>query len=172
MKILDFGLARILAPIDAAADPAPDLSATAAGVLLGTAAYMSPEQVRRAAVDERADIWAFGCVLFEMLTGTRAFPGDSTHEILARVLEREPAFSLLPAATPEPIRRLLRRSLEKNRDRRLGYIGDAILDFDDASAPALAPARVVPTSWWIAGAVAGGLAAGALAATLIVTASR
>ena len=169
VKILDFGLARILATIDAAADPAPDLSAAAEGVLLGTAAYMSPEQVRRAAVDERADIWAFGCVLFEMLTGTRAFPGNSTHEILARVLEREPAFSLLPAATPEPIRRLLRRSLEKNRDRRLGYIGDAVLDFDDASAPALAPARAVPTSWWIAGAVAGGLAAGALAATLIVT---
>jgi serine/threonine-protein kinase len=168
VKILDFGLARMLASSDTGADHTPDLSAQAEGVLLGTAAYMSPEQVRRSAVDERADIWAFGCVLFEMLTGTRAFPGSSTPEILARVLEREPAFSLLPPATPEPIRRLLRRTLEKNRDRRLGYIGDAILDFDDASAPALTAARGVPGSWKIAGGILGGVAAGVLGAMLLV----
>jgi serine/threonine-protein kinase len=169
VKILDFGLARILEPATAGAPiHAADLSAQAAGVLLGTAAYMSPEQIRSAAVDERADIWAFGCVLFEMLTGTRAFPGSSTHEILALVIEREPAFSLLPAATPEPIRRLLRRSLEKNRDRRLGYIGDAILDFDDASTPPLTAARTIPSSWKIAGTLGGGVAAGALAAALML----
>jgi Tol biopolymer transport system component len=167
VKILDFGLARILEPA-AASVQAPDLSAQAAGVLLGTAAYMSPEQVRSAAVDERADIWAFGCVLFEMLTGTRAFPGTTTHEILARVLEREPAFSLLPSATPEPIRRLLRRTLEKHLDRRLGYIGDAILDFDDVSAPPLSPPRTSPSSWKIAAALAGGIAAGAVGAALML----
>jgi serine/threonine protein kinase len=95
VKVLDFGLAKALAP-----DRSPvstDLTADRPHALLGTAAYMSPEQVRGAAVDGRADVWAFGCILFEMLTGSRAFGGESVNDVLARVLEREPLFGLLPA---------------------------------------------------------------------------
>ena len=136
VKILDFGLARVLASVDQLEAP-PEVTNPSANVLLGTASYMSPEQARGRAVDERADIWAFGCVLFEMLTGRRAFPGDSVTDVLAAVIEREPAFSLLPASTPEPVRRLLRRCLDKNPDRRLGFIGDARLELDDAAAPPL-----------------------------------
>jgi eukaryotic-like serine/threonine-protein kinase len=136
VKILDFGLARMLVPVDQP-DAAADLTQASAHMLLGTASYMSPEQARGRGVDERTDIWAFGCVLFEMLTGMRAFAGDSVSDVLAAVIEREPAFSLLPATTPEPMRRLLRRCLDKNPERRLGFIGDARLELDDASAPAL-----------------------------------
>jgi serine/threonine-protein kinase len=132
VKILDFGLARVL---DDDGQPAAGLTRHSAAVVLGTAAYMSPEQARGQPVDERTDIWAFGCVVFEMLTGTRAFAGDSAADVLAAVIEREPKFSLLPADTPEPLRRLLRRCLNKNRDRRLGDIRDAGLELDDAAAP-------------------------------------
>lgn len=133
VKILDFGLAKALDPPDPASDASTDLSAETPHRLLGTAAYMSPEQVRREALDQRTDIWAFGCVLFEMLTGARAFPGAALPDVLARVLEREPAYGLLPEQTPRALRRLLRRTLEKDRRRRLGYIGDAVLDLDDAA---------------------------------------
>lgn len=132
VKILDFGLARVLEGDGAADRLPPDLTRQSAHALIGTASYMSPEQARGQPVDERTDIWAFGCVLFEMLTGRRAFGGDSVADVLAAVIEREPAFSLLPANTPEPVRRLLRRCLDKNPDRRIGYIGDARLELDDA----------------------------------------
>jgi serine/threonine-protein kinase len=136
IKVLDFGLAKAFALDHAAVST--DLTGAAPALLLGTAAYMSPEQVRGASVDARMDIWAFGCILFEMLTGARAFTGDSVAEILARVIEREPAFGLLPDATPPSIRRLLRRALDKDVTKRLGYIADALLDLDDAAAePAL-----------------------------------
>ena len=89
---------------------------------------MSPEQARGKAVDRRADIWAFGCVVYEMLTGKRAFDGDEITDVLARILEREPDFAALPAQTPPALRRLLRRSLEKDRKRRLPDIADARLE--------------------------------------------
>jgi eukaryotic-like serine/threonine-protein kinase len=168
VKILDFGLARVLASADAVDDHA-DLTEASPHVMLGTAAYMSPEQVRGRQVDERTDIWAFGCVLFEMLTGTRAFTGRTVPDVLAGVVEREPAFSLLPPATPAPIRRLLRRCLEKDPDRRLGYIGDARLELDDLTAPALEPpadARSTPWSVRLAW-LAAGLALAASVALMI-----
>jgi serine/threonine-protein kinase len=135
-KVLDFGLGKALTPVqdDTALH---GLTGKSPGLLLGTAAYMSPEQVRADAVDERADIWAFGCVVFEMLTGTRAFPGRTAAEVLANIVEREPAFGLLPVDTPPSIRRLLRRTLEKHLGRRLADIRDAILELDDATMPAV-----------------------------------
>jgi hypothetical protein len=101
---------------------------TGVGVLLGTAAYMSPEQARGKAVDKRADIWAFGCVLFEMVTGRRAFQGEDATDTLAAVVRGAPPWSALPADTPEGTRRLLRRCLEKEPKERLRDIGDAALD--------------------------------------------
>jgi serine/threonine-protein kinase len=133
VKVLDFGLARVFAGDHEGDDV--DLTRESAHVLIGTASYMSPEQARGRQVDQRSDIWAFGCVLFEMLTGTRAFSGSSVTDVLAAVIQREPPFSLLPPATPEPLRRLLRRTLDKNPDRRLGYIADARLELEDALAP-------------------------------------
>ena len=124
VKVLDFGLAKALDP-SRSTDPDPmnsptvSLHGTHVGVILGTAAYMSPEQAKGRAVDRRADLWAFGAVLYEMLTGRRAFGGDEVSEILAHVLMEEPDWNALPAGTPLPIRRLLRRCLEKDRKRRL-----------------------------------------------------
>jgi Tol biopolymer transport system component/tRNA A-37 threonylcarbamoyl transferase component Bud32 len=141
VKILDFGLARVLSPEPTADDV--DLSARSSHGLMGTASYMSPEQARGQAVDERTDIWAFGCVLFEMLTGTRAFAGNSVTEVLAAVIERGPSFDQLPRSTPEPMRRLLRRCLAKERDRRLGYIGDARFELDEA---VIAPVTDAPAA--------------------------
>ena len=108
-------------------------------MLLGTAAYMSPEQARGKPVDRRTDIWAFGCVLFEMLTGTRAFEGQNVAEVLAGVIERQPDLNSLPATTPPAIRKLLRRSLEKDQRRRLSDIADARLEIDEAIAEPVAP---------------------------------
>ena len=111
---------------------------TQAGVILGTAAYMSPEQARGKPVDKRADIWAFGCVLYEMLTGTRAFEGDDVSDTLAFIITKEPDWTALPADTPAPIRKLLRRCLEKDRKRRLADIADARLEIDEAlTSPAI-----------------------------------
>ena len=101
-------------------------------MILGTAAYMSPEQAKGRAVDRRSDVWAFGVVLYEMLTGQRPFKGDDVSETLASVLTRQPDWTALPAATPPLIRRLLRRCLEKDRTRRLADMADARLDIDDA----------------------------------------
>src|SRR5205807_4574264 len=98
----------------------------------GTAAYMSPEQARGRAVDTRADIWAFGCVLYEMLTGRRAFDGDDVSDALASVIKSDPDWRPLPADTPSGIRRLLKRCLEKNPTERLQAIGDARIEIDDA----------------------------------------
>jgi serine/threonine protein kinase len=163
VTILDFGLAKALDVTDAA-NGTTDLTAQTPHVLLGTASYMSPEQIRRERLDQRTDIWAFGCIVFEMLTGTRAFPGATTHDVLARVLEREPAYSLLPPDTPPALRRLLRRTLEKDARRRLGYIGDARHELDDAvnNPPADPdPAAAGSRRPWVAAAIAG-VAIGAL----------
>ena len=101
-------------------------------MILGTAAYMSPEQARGQAVDKRTDIWAFGCVLYEMLTGRIAFAGETVSDTIAAILEREPDWSRLPASTPANIHRLLQRCLEKDARRRLRDIGDARMELDDA----------------------------------------
>src|SRR5262245_34123502 len=145
VKVLDFGLAKALG-LDAGIDADPMNSPTLAvgstrmGMILGTAAYMAPEQARGKAVDRRADIWAFGAILFEMLTGRRAFDGDDVSITLANVLKEDPNWQLLPANLPPPINRLLRRCLEKDPRRRLSAIGDARLELDEQERPsAVAP---------------------------------
>jgi serine/threonine-protein kinase len=129
VKILDFGLAKALdadaSQGDMSSSPTITHMATQAGIILGTAAYMSPEQAKGKAVDRRTDIWAFGCVLYEMLTGKMAFSGESITETLAAVIREEPDWSLLPADTPPAIRNLLARCLKKDARQRLQSIGDA-----------------------------------------------
>src|SRR6185436_18256837 len=136
VKVLDFGLARILAREHADHDPrGVTVTATGGlGNLIGTPAYMSPEQLRGLPVDKRADVWAFGCVLFEMLSGDATFDGEHSSDVLARVLEREPDFGRLPPGTPAAVQRLLRRCLEKDPRRRLRDVGDARLEIADARA--------------------------------------
>ena len=107
---------------------------TRAGVVIGTAAYMSPEQARGLTVDKRTDIWAFGCVLFEMLTGQSPFAGPTASDTIAATLEREPPWSVLPASLPVRIRELLQHCLEKDARQRLRDIGDAVLELDDRRA--------------------------------------
>src|SRR6516162_5598156 len=134
------------------------ISATPTGVILGTVAYMSPEQARGAAVDKRADIWAFGVVLYEMLTGRHLFRGETMSDTLADVLKTDPDWKALPTETPASIRRLLRRCLERDRKRRLPDIVDARLEIDEAGAepegpPVTAPKPVWRLSPWITAAV-------------------
>jgi serine/threonine protein kinase len=135
VKVLDFGLAKAL-EADAEQDlqSAPTLTSmgTEDGRILGTPTYMSPEQARGKPVDKRTDIWAFGCVLYELLAGQRAFQADTVSDTLARILEREPDWKLLPAATPAKVRELLRRCLEKDVNRRLRDIGDGRIELLDA----------------------------------------
>ena len=141
VKVLDFGLAKAFDPIgiDAAADASqsPTLispAATRVGVILGTAAYMSPEQARGKTVDKRADVWAFGCVLYEMLVGTRPFDGDDVSQTIARVIEREPDWGALAKVAPPSVLRIVRRCLQKEVNQRLRDIGDARLELLDAVA--------------------------------------
>jgi hypothetical protein len=144
VKVLDFGLAKALGPESAAMSTgtAPDLvnsptvtspAMTGVGMILGTAAYMAPEQAKGRSIDKRADIWAFGCVLYEMLTGRRAFDGDSVSELLANVLKTDPAWGALPADTPSALRRLVRRCLVKDPELRLPDIGVARIEIADAA---------------------------------------
>jgi serine/threonine-protein kinase len=139
VKVLDFGLAKAFAS-DGGLDfsNAPTLTAmgTEEGRIVGTPAYMSPEQARGKAVDKRTDIWAFGCVLYELLTGRQAFRGDTLSDMIAAVLEREPDWQALPSATPAKIRDLLRRCLQKDAQRRLRDLGDARMQIDEAPAAA------------------------------------
>ena len=152
VKVLDFGLAKALSRTDQDSSVArPDVTAsptmispatmTSAGIILGTAAYMAPEQARGKAVDRRADHWAFGCVLYEMLTGRRAFEGEEITDTLAGILRGDPAWDALPTSTPQSLRRLLRRCLDKNPRERLQAIGDARLEIADAlsAGPEMAP---------------------------------
>ena len=134
VKVLDFGLAKVWDGALRSDASGPTLTATAlgAGSILGTPAYMSPEQARGQPLDRRTDIWSFGCVLYEMLTGCRPFAGETISDTVAAILERKPDLTLLPAASPPPIRRLLRRCFVKDRARRLADMADARLDIDDA----------------------------------------
>ena len=146
VKVLDFGLAKALdstgssvvaAVVEAAVSPTLGVNATDAGLIFGTAAYMSPEQARGKALDRRADLWAFGCVLYEMLTGRRAFDGESRTAVMAAVVKNEPDWTMLPAETPATVRTMLRRCLTNDRTRRLDSAAAARLEIDDAlTAPA------------------------------------
>ena len=172
VKILDFGIAKSLDP-----GARPGAAATHAGALLGTPAYMSPEQARGLPIDKRTDIWAFGCVLYELLSGQRAFGGDTAPDALAAVLDREPDMAILPAAVPTGIRSLLRHCLEKDRKRRLRDIADARLPIDDAlnrrpgeisaTEPSMAGQRRAEP-WTRVGLLAAGVALGA-ALVMILT---
>ena len=172
VKVLDFGLAKAIDPagpdsgvmhgVSAANSPTfASPAMTQMGVILGTAAYMAPEQARGKPVDKRADIWAFGCVLYEMLAGQRVFKGESSTELIAAVIMSEPDLTKLPANVPSSIKRLLERCLEKDPRQRLRDIGEARVAL---SAPAAAPDRAIEklapshsrtAAWLAAGAVAG-----------------
>jgi Tol biopolymer transport system component len=173
VKVLDFGLAKALEPEggDAHQSNSPTLSAraTQAGVILGTAAYMSPEQARGQEVDRRADIWAFGCCLYETLTGKSPFLGASVSDTIAAVLKNDPDWDALPEGVPYAVRSLLRKCLQKDVRRRLHHMADLRIEIEDAAAEPVPAAgeigrasriRGSSGAWpWIAGAIVGGIAA-------------
>ena len=137
VKVLDFGLAKAMEPAGGSSSnmsmsPTLSMHATQAGIILGTAAYMAPEQARGKTVDKRVDIWAFGCVLFECLAGRRLFEGETVSDTIAKILEREPDWTALPAQTPSKIRELLRRCLEKDAKKRQRDIGDVRIELEEA----------------------------------------
>src|SRR5439155_21099601 len=139
--------------------PTLTMDRTRDGVLLGTAAYMSPEQARGQAVDKRTDIWAFGCVLFEMLTARAAFPGATVSDTIVAILDREPDWSALPPRTSASVRHLLARCLEKDSRRRLRDIGDARSELEQRPIePAPAPLPIRRRWWPMAASLAAGLA--------------
>ena len=166
VKVLDFGLAKGGgggAPgADAGLSASPTMTygyiGTQAGMVLGTAAYMSPEQARGKAVDKRSDIWSFGCVLFECLTGKVAFEGETVSDLIADILTGDPDWTALPAATPPRVRELLRRCLEKDVRRRLRDMGDARIELEDTLSP-----RGTSSSAALSASIAAGVDAGALA---------
>ncbi len=172
VRVLDFGLAKAIAsegrPAGIGETHSPTLSvgATAAGVLLGTAGYMSPEQIRGIIVDRRTDVWAWGCCLYEALTGSRAFPGTDTTEILAGVLKDEPRWGPL-GSFPEPVQRCVRRCLEKDPGRRLRDVGDAAYELRHSSEAQVSSRESEPSEdRWRPKALA--LAAGAILGALAV----
>ena len=156
VKVLDFGLAKYQpgesSSLELANSPTIAFAPTQAGVILGTAAYMSPEQAKGRAADRRTDVWAFGCVLFEMLTGKRAFEGDDVSDLLAAVLRGEPDWNAFPAAVPQPIRTLIKRCLEKDRRLRIPDFSVVRFLLDEAlAAPAPAATAAVaapPVARW------------------------
>ena len=174
VKVLDFGLAKPAsgdgADPNLTASPTVTIGGRQEGVILGTAAYMSPEQARGKAVDKRADIWAFGCVLYEMLTGRIPFPGETVSDTIGKILEREPDWSALPAETPAPIRRILVRCFAKDPKQRLRDIGDIRIEIDaidevlpgapevTAASPAPAKTRTMWLPWAAFAALALGVA--------------
>ncbi len=172
VKVLDFGLAKAMdsgtsGRQDASNSPTLTARATQLGMIIGTAAYMSPEQARGKAIDRRADVWAFGAIVYEMLTGQRAFEGDDVSVTLASVIKDDPKWTALPGDLPPSVTRLLRRCLEKDPKRRLSSIGDARLELEEqdpvavASTGAVAPARATLVAWLLP------MAAGVALATLV-----
>jgi serine/threonine protein kinase/Tol biopolymer transport system component len=173
VKLLDFGLAKAIEdPASAGEDPGKSptltLGATRLGVILGTAAYMSPEQASGKTADRRADIWSFGVVLFEMLSGKRAFEGESVSDTLATVLKLDPDWSVLPTDTPQAIRKLIQRCLKKDRKQRLQAIGEARIAIEETlngtsqeseAVPTVAPRKRSLVPWAIAGLLFAGLSA-------------
>ncbi len=164
VKVLDFGLAKTSA--DSPGGGMVSTLATASGVVMGTAPYMSPEQARGAQVDRRGDVWAFGCVVYEMLSGRLAFDGASHSDIIAAILNKEPDWSVLPPDTPAELRHLLRRCLQKDLRRRCRDIGDVRLALEDppaivspVAAPARRDSRIRAAALLAVGAALGGLAA-------------
>jgi len=186
VKVLDFGLAKALDPLSGkdsspsqlAHSPTLTLGATIQGVILGTAAYMSPEQAKGAAVDHRADVWAFGVVLWEMLTGRRLFAGDTVPETLAGVLKSDIEFDGLPPELPSKLVRLVRRCLERQPKNRLHSIADARIvleeiqrgDLDESEAVEAAPVTPPRPLWQTLAALGGALAVGAALALAIAKA--
>ena len=182
VKVLDFGLAKALdatggAGVGAMTSPAAGVRATEAGVILGTVAYMSPEQARGRVVDKRTDIWAFGCVLHEMLTGRLAFVGETPSDTIAAILEHTPDWSAMPAATPASVRRLVMRCLDKDAKQRLRDIGDARTEIEEALAGPMTSATRAPAisrrwrsslAWSLAG-VLGALVIALVAAAVVVS---
>jgi Tol biopolymer transport system component len=153
VKVLDFGLAKALqgdaGPRDISNSPTITAESTKAGIILGTAAYMSPEQAKGKAVDRRADIWSFGVVLFEMLSGRQMYVGETAADIMAAVVRAEPEWSMLPQKLPRPVRELLQRCLVKDDRRRLRDMGDARLALEDAmNAPPEAASVAPPNPRW------------------------
>ena len=151
VKVLDFGLARPgasgVSKAELATSPTITSPAmTLRGVIMGTAAYMAPEQAKGKVVDKRADIWAFGCVVYEMLTGKRAFDGEDVTDTIAAVVSKEPDWSALPASTPAHVTRAIRRCLAKDRQRRVRDIADALYEMTDGTPPVPASATSVRTS--------------------------
>ena len=184
VKVLDFGLAKVLSPEteekDALNSPTLTAAATRAGILLGTAAYMAPEQARGKRVDRRADIWAFGCVLYEMLSGQRTFAGETTSDSLAAIIRADPDWNALPANVPRRVRLLLQRCLEKDPNRRLQAMGDARIELEDARSgkdsvinepisPGHPSGSRRPVLWGTAGVIAGAIV---VAAVLFATSRR
>ena len=178
VKVLDFGLAKdslgrsfssvdAVSPGDGSDSPTFSVRGTQLGMIIGTAAYMAPEQARGKAVDRRADIWAFGVVLYEMLTGSRAFKGAEISDVLAALLKTEPDWQVLPAGVPTPVRRLLRRCLEKDPRKRLSAIGDARLELEETDAVAAITGPLPPSPRRLRAAA---LAAGLVAVTILATA--
>ena len=179
-KVLDFGLAKTMEPAAALSSGrslSPTITSpamTQAGMILGTAAYMSPEQAKGRPADKRSDLWAFGCLLYEMLTAKRAFEGDDVSETLASILRSDPDWGALPAETPASIRRLLRRCLEKDGKRRLADAADARLELDDARSiePQAMPSSTSRQRWrpWLIGLACGLIGAVAGAGALWIAA--
>ncbi|HEY3217410.1 MAG TPA: protein kinase [Candidatus Eisenbacteria bacterium] len=152
VKVLDFGLAKggAAAPgssdVDPSHSPTLTVAGTGSGVILGTAAYMSPEQARGKSVDRRTDIWAFGCVLFECLTGQQAFAGETVSDTIAKILQGTPEWGALPGQTPGGVRHLLERCLEKDARRRLRDIGDARIELEEALAARTSSVQAATTA--------------------------
>ena len=165
VKVLDFGLAKALAPEQDPASPTPMSQSptitspamlTGLGIVLGTAAYMAPEQAKGREADKRSDIWAFGCVLYEMLTGRRPFDGEDMTDVLGAVVRLEPAWEALPSDVPAPVRTLLRQCLVKDRRRRVGDIAAAlfVLDHQAGLAPTVPVAPRSNRIPWLVAALA------------------
>ncbi len=185
VKVLDFGLAKAISSdssgassSDATHSPTLTSPATRAGIILGTAAYMAPEQARGKDVDRRADVWAFGVVLFEMLTGSRLFEGETVSDTIAAILTRAPAFDRLPSSTPPGVRRLLERCLDRDPKQRLRDIGEARIALErtttssgdeDIAAPAPSKGRAGSRAPWL---VAGLAMAVAIASVVMMNGRR